>query len=694
MIKTLACIGIVATLLGPVAARAQFAPGQLANMGAAEPIAVGGMLAGGPICQYRDRFVDPSGRVIDTGNGGISHSEGQGYGMLIAVAGDDRASFDRMWAWTRAELGVRRDHLFGWKWDPSRARAVDANDASDGDLLIAWALAEAASYWSDSSYLVSATKIVADIESKLVRRYANPGAILLPATMGFSEAERADGPVVNLSYWIFPALARLAQLDGRPEWSDITKTGLSLIETARFGKSRLPVGWTSIGREMPTLARGHKIRFGYNAIRIPLYMYWSGLTSQSLFRDLIAAWDGGAGGVRVISGEAAEVDGPLPERGYGAIAALARCAANGRPFPPEFYKPTANENYYPTTLHILSIMAAVSRGGPCLDASAVNALVGPGWVARPVVAFSYGAPPPLSAAAATAPGLAPYAPPSVARPAGELLDRMRPSSVTTGSMGDTIGLVALFVVLLSGSIGVAAWLGDKDDTEVDAIPEVDPRPVIAAAATPVALAGRVVAAAPALAAPLEAMATVPMAPVTAAPLPPVARNSERVVEVFAPPLPSRRAEWSFDDPSFQRKVDAAIAISSRFGRAVALAALRVEGYASAERRYGRPDADEMIRMFVADLKPALAVGSCVSIQEGGIVFVCLAFVDREANLESAFHPMLNAALELVDANPGYVAIRPGHAVWPVDGDDATRLISVAHERCQASAPRAGLAMSA
>ena len=39
---------------------------------------------------YKARFVTAQGRVVDTANGLVSHSEGQGYGMLLAVAADDR----------------------------------------------------------------------------------------------------------------------------------------------------------------------------------------------------------------------------------------------------------------------------------------------------------------------------------------------------------------------------------------------------------------------------------------------------------------------------------------------------------------------------------------------------------------------------------------------------------------------------
>ena len=45
---------------------------------------------------FRDRFIQADGRVLDTANGGISHSEGQGWGMLFAARFDDRDSFTRI----------------------------------------------------------------------------------------------------------------------------------------------------------------------------------------------------------------------------------------------------------------------------------------------------------------------------------------------------------------------------------------------------------------------------------------------------------------------------------------------------------------------------------------------------------------------------------------------------------------------
>ncbi|WP_264861215.1 glycosyl hydrolase family 8, partial [Klebsiella pneumoniae] len=53
---------------------------------------------------YKSRFMMPDGRIIDTGNGNVSHTEGQGFAMLLAVANNDRPAFDKLWQWTDKTL--------------------------------------------------------------------------------------------------------------------------------------------------------------------------------------------------------------------------------------------------------------------------------------------------------------------------------------------------------------------------------------------------------------------------------------------------------------------------------------------------------------------------------------------------------------------------------------------------------------
>ena len=64
---------------------------------------------------YKAKFLDASGRIIDDGNGGISHSEGQGYGLLLAYLANSPADFEQIWYFTRTELLLRDDGLAAWK---------------------------------------------------------------------------------------------------------------------------------------------------------------------------------------------------------------------------------------------------------------------------------------------------------------------------------------------------------------------------------------------------------------------------------------------------------------------------------------------------------------------------------------------------------------------------------------------------
>ena len=155
---------------------------------------------------YRSRFVTEAGRVVDTANGGISHSEGQGYGMLLAVAAGDRAAFERIWGWTRANLMVRPDSLLAWRWEPAKRPAVaDMNDATDGDILVAWALTEAAEAWGEPAYRTAARRIAVlaaavrtllavALAGKVLAAKAALGKLLVRSAGGAGAALATAGP--------------------------------------------------------------------------------------------------------------------------------------------------------------------------------------------------------------------------------------------------------------------------------------------------------------------------------------------------------------------------------------------------------------------------------------------------------------------------------------------------------------------
>lgn len=233
---------------------------------------------------FKQRFVRPDGRVVDDGREAISHSEGQGVAMFLAVRYDDVSTLKKVWQWTRQNLQVRGDDLLAWRWSPKDG-VTDPNNATDGDLFVAWALVRAYRKWGDEAELAGARQIAQAVRSRLLRNTAR-GPVLLPGAVGF---DKDDGIVVNLSYWIFPALAALAEADPAPQWAELAQTGVRLLQESHFGRWGLPGDWVRLGDKL-ALAAGFPPRFGYDAVRIPLYLLWSGQGDETLLQPYRAFW--------------------------------------------------------------------------------------------------------------------------------------------------------------------------------------------------------------------------------------------------------------------------------------------------------------------------------------------------------------------------------------------------------------------
>jgi endoglucanase len=316
---------------------------------------------------YKSRFVTDNGRVIDTANDGISHSEGQGYGMLLAVAAGDRATFDLIWGWTRANLMVRDDELIGWRWDPNQRPGVaDMNDASDGDLLVAWALTEAAETWGSLPYRVASRRVAVEVGRKLIVWHTAHGNLLLPGVSGFSAEERTDGPVINLSYWVFPAFERLPLVAPEIDWAGLSRDGLELVKRLRFGPADLPSDWISLHDSNPHPANGFPKRFAYNSFRIPLYIAWAGLGRPEIYAPFTKIWQNSGRDalpiVDVLTGKPTEW---ASEEGYTAVFTLTACAATGASFTSRDRRVHPNDNYYSATLQLLALVAGHMRYPSC-----------------------------------------------------------------------------------------------------------------------------------------------------------------------------------------------------------------------------------------------------------------------------------------------------------------------------------------
>lgn len=319
-----------------------------------------------PPAQWREfsaRYITPEGRVVDTGNGNISHSEGQGYGMLFAVEFGDRGTFDRIWDWTKRYLQIRPDKLLAWRWEPNQSGGggvTDLNNASDGELLVAWALWKASARWKDSTYAQAAAQILSDLRVACFVE-SGFGLVLLPGKEGFLKDE--DTLILNPSYFVFPALEQLQQFTLREEMQQMLTSGQRIVEGGNFGIPGFTADWISLRGEEIGLpgAYGFAQDFGYNAIRVPLQIAWQNPRSPLLqpYVDFWTAWPEDRPLPAVLELPSG-TPGPNPALpGMVAVTTFVKSCAEGTiQLPRDVPGILPDEAYYSAALKLLTMIAA------------------------------------------------------------------------------------------------------------------------------------------------------------------------------------------------------------------------------------------------------------------------------------------------------------------------------------------------
>ncbi|MDH5639416.1 MAG: glycosyl hydrolase family 8 [Nitrospinota bacterium] len=223
--------------------------------------------------RYKKTFITSDGRVVDFHQGEISHSEGQGYSMLLALEYGDRGTFDKLWNWTRQNLAVRSDGLLAWRWGKRITGAwgvIDYNNATDGDLLVAMALVKAGAKWNSQELADRGLDLARAIRQNLVVE-RNGWFYLLPGHFGF---EFNGGFTLNPSYMIYSAFKLFAQADkeGADTWRRVEKGARRLVEKSRFGQIALPADWVAVDGYGDIRLHWEKSEYsGKEAVRVFLY---------------------------------------------------------------------------------------------------------------------------------------------------------------------------------------------------------------------------------------------------------------------------------------------------------------------------------------------------------------------------------------------------------------------------------------
>jgi endoglucanase len=231
-----------------------------------------GLLSLGPSAQDRaleagtaflDRYVDPDGRVVRRDEDGSTVSEGQAYGLLVAVAIDDEDRFERILAWQDEHLR-RDDGLLAWHWDEG---SLDREVAPDADMDAVLALLVAAERFGEPAHRRRAAEMARAVDRRLVAE-VDGELLLLPG-------EWAPGPphTWNPSY-VFPtALGALAEaLPRTGRWEQLRTSSYPLLARAMSGEVGLPPDWAEVGEDgdVRPVGLAESPRFAYDAVRVPV----------------------------------------------------------------------------------------------------------------------------------------------------------------------------------------------------------------------------------------------------------------------------------------------------------------------------------------------------------------------------------------------------------------------------------------
>jgi endoglucanase len=208
------------------------------------------------------------GRVVRTDQGGDTVSEGQAYGMLIALASDDRATFAEIWRWTKRHM-QGDDHLLAWRWQVEGGTA-DEQSASDADLDAARALVLAGERFDEPTYTKAGTQMATAILDRETVQ-TDVGRILLPGPW----AKTADPYRYDASYASPVAFSILGDATGDPRWQEL-ETGSYAVARAILAKTDLPSDWAQVHQDgsvdpLPS-ASGDSgpVVYGWDAMRMPL----------------------------------------------------------------------------------------------------------------------------------------------------------------------------------------------------------------------------------------------------------------------------------------------------------------------------------------------------------------------------------------------------------------------------------------
>ena len=180
--------------------------------------------------QFIKTLADGSALVIDPSQNNRAVSEGFGYGMLLAVSFNDRATFDALLKGYQKNVETAGSGLSIWLMDKNGNLQDDSN-AIDADIDTSLALLKASQKWGEVSYQQTASRIISTIGDKALKT-VNGKTYLLPSGKAY-EFIKGEDLILNPSYFNLTALRQFAQIDSAHNWQAAVDSSYEILSQAQ-----------------------------------------------------------------------------------------------------------------------------------------------------------------------------------------------------------------------------------------------------------------------------------------------------------------------------------------------------------------------------------------------------------------------------------------------------------------------------
>ncbi len=273
-------------------------------------------------------------------------SEGIGYGMLITAGYDDRATFDKLWAYFKKHKN--NNGLMNWKTNACGSDSA-TGAATDGDIDAAMALIQAGCKWG-GTYKADAVTLIKAIRSSAVTT-CNSKLVLKPGD-NFGGCDRTNPSYIAPGYYkVF------ATVSGDTSWNTMATDGYSLLSTLQGKMNGLVPNWTDQSGTIPSGADGE---YGPDAPRTPWRVatdyVWNGEAKAVTFLDKVATYiDGNKGVQRLFAPNSAY-------RGGLGLSGLQATSAKAQEYTDAWLTTSVDDGtYFPGTLRPVYLLLAAQK---------------------------------------------------------------------------------------------------------------------------------------------------------------------------------------------------------------------------------------------------------------------------------------------------------------------------------------------